>query len=56
MRATRTLPSSLRPFGWRVVLFVFGYALYGCGASEPTFDGNGNLIGTETYRNGEEIE
>ncbi len=22
------------------VLFVFGYALYGCGASEPTFDGS----------------
>ena len=25
---------------WFIISFFFGYALYGCGASEPTFDGS----------------
>ena len=40
MKITRSGLSSLRPFGWCFVLFLFGYALYGCEASEPTFDGS----------------
>ena len=31
---------NFRTLIWFIILFFFGYALYGCGASEPTFDGS----------------
>ena len=31
---------NFRTLIWFIISFFFGYALYGCGASEPTFDGS----------------
>ena len=31
---------NFRTLIWFIISFFYGYALYGCGASEPTFDGS----------------